>query len=215
MTAGSPVAPGSRSYAPEETVTGEGVALELPVASLGMRALSGMIDVIFHIGLLIGALLVLLALPHVSRLLPDGEGLSPAILASAALVLILVALVANLLPARKVINVEVARSPALIPLLGKMKGGLQGGHLLFLRFPLFPRFLHCDEGILDFPERIHDRLFILKRGLLGFEFIDADLIAQRRRVQQWSGQRRADILNKQRTEGSAVEICVGSAQRSA
>lgn len=35
-------------------MTGEGVALELPVASLGMRALSGMIDVIFHIGLLIG-----------------------------------------------------------------------------------------------------------------------------------------------------------------
>ena len=54
MTAGSPAAPSSRSYAPEETVTGEGVALELPVASLGMRALSGMIDVIFHIGLLIG-----------------------------------------------------------------------------------------------------------------------------------------------------------------
>lgn len=35
-------------------MTGEGVALELPVASLGMRVLSGMIDVIFHVGLLIG-----------------------------------------------------------------------------------------------------------------------------------------------------------------
>lgn len=58
MTAGYPAAPGSRSYAPEETVTGEGVALELPVASLGMRALSGMIDVIFHIGLLIGVFTV-------------------------------------------------------------------------------------------------------------------------------------------------------------
>jgi uncharacterized RDD family membrane protein YckC len=54
MTAGSPAGQGSRSYAPEETVTGEGVALELPVASIGMRVLSGMIDVIFHVGLLIG-----------------------------------------------------------------------------------------------------------------------------------------------------------------
>ncbi|HEX5967596.1 MAG TPA: RDD family protein, partial [Intrasporangium sp.] len=66
MTAGSPAAPGSRSYAPEETVTGEGVALELPVASLGMRALSGMIDVILHIGLLIGVFTVAGALTEES-----------------------------------------------------------------------------------------------------------------------------------------------------
>lgn len=65
MTAGSPAVPG-RSYAPEEIVTGEGVALELPVASLGMRALSGMIDVILHIGLLIGVFIVAGALTEAS-----------------------------------------------------------------------------------------------------------------------------------------------------
>lgn len=36
-------------------MTGEGVALELPVANLGMRALSGGIDVILHVALLIGS----------------------------------------------------------------------------------------------------------------------------------------------------------------
>lgn len=53
MTAGSP-ARAPRSYAPEETVTGEGVALELPVANLGQRTLSGLIDVLLHSGLLVG-----------------------------------------------------------------------------------------------------------------------------------------------------------------
>ncbi|GAA6526109.1 RDD family protein [Intrasporangium sp. DVR] len=62
MTAGSPAGQGSRSYAPEEAVTGEGVALELPVANLGTRALSGLIDVIAHVGLLIGVFFLTRAL---------------------------------------------------------------------------------------------------------------------------------------------------------
>ena len=45
---------GPRSYAPEESVTGEGVALEVPVANIGTRVLSGLIDVVLHIGLLVG-----------------------------------------------------------------------------------------------------------------------------------------------------------------
>lgn len=54
MTAGAPIGQRSRSYAPEEAVTGEGVALEVPVASIGTRVLSGLIDVVLHVGLLIG-----------------------------------------------------------------------------------------------------------------------------------------------------------------
>lgn len=67
MTAGSGQSGGTaRGYAPEETVTGEGVALELPVANLGMRALSGLIDVILHVLLLIVAFQVTSALTDAS-----------------------------------------------------------------------------------------------------------------------------------------------------
>jgi uncharacterized RDD family membrane protein YckC len=55
MTAGFPPR-GPRGYAPEETVTGEGVALELPVANLGQRTLSGLIDLLVHAGLLVALL---------------------------------------------------------------------------------------------------------------------------------------------------------------
>ncbi len=37
---------GYRSYAAEDVVTGEGVAVELPVASVGARAASGVIDLL-------------------------------------------------------------------------------------------------------------------------------------------------------------------------
>ena len=46
-----------RGYAAQETVTGEGVALELPVANLASRVVSGLIDVVLH-GLLLWGVLV-------------------------------------------------------------------------------------------------------------------------------------------------------------
>lgn len=48
-----------RSYASDDVVTGEGVAVELPVASVLSRAGSGLIDIIVVVALLIGASLVL------------------------------------------------------------------------------------------------------------------------------------------------------------
>lgn len=47
-----------RSYASEEAVTGEGVALELPVANLGARLVSGLIDVVANVLLFIGVMWV-------------------------------------------------------------------------------------------------------------------------------------------------------------
>lgn len=47
-------------------MTGEGVALELPVANLGMRTLSGLIDVVFHVLLLVAAFQVTSALTDAS-----------------------------------------------------------------------------------------------------------------------------------------------------
>ena len=50
---------GYRSYASDDVVTGEGVAVELPVASVFARAVSGLIDLVVAFVLLIGALLLL------------------------------------------------------------------------------------------------------------------------------------------------------------
>lgn len=62
MTASSPTRGhrGYRGYATEESVTGEGVALELPIANVGVRIVSGVIDVLFH-GLLLVGLAILVA----------------------------------------------------------------------------------------------------------------------------------------------------------
>ena len=51
-----------RGYTAEETVTGEGVALELPVANLGTRVVSGLIDVIAYGLTLWGVLVAVVAL---------------------------------------------------------------------------------------------------------------------------------------------------------
>jgi uncharacterized RDD family membrane protein YckC len=45
-----------RGYASEEAVTGEGVALELPVANVGSRIVSGLIDIVANVLLLFGLL---------------------------------------------------------------------------------------------------------------------------------------------------------------
>ncbi|KRE62175.1 RDD family protein [Nostocoides sp. Soil756] len=45
--------PGYRAYASEDVVTGEGVAIELPVASTMVRAVSGLIDLVVAVVLLV------------------------------------------------------------------------------------------------------------------------------------------------------------------
>jgi uncharacterized RDD family membrane protein YckC len=56
-----------RSYASDDLVTGEGVAVELPVASVASRAVSGLIDlVVAFVALMIGAFLAALLLPNAS-----------------------------------------------------------------------------------------------------------------------------------------------------
>ena len=49
---------GYRSYAGDDLVTGEGVAVEVPAASVGVRMLSGGIDVVLTVSVLVGAVLV-------------------------------------------------------------------------------------------------------------------------------------------------------------
>jgi uncharacterized RDD family membrane protein YckC len=51
-----------RGYAAQETVTGEGVALELPVANLGSRIVSGLIDIALHALLLWGLIVLVTSL---------------------------------------------------------------------------------------------------------------------------------------------------------
>ena len=45
---------GYRSYAGDDLVTGEGVAVEVPAASVGVRMLSGGIDVVLTVSVLVG-----------------------------------------------------------------------------------------------------------------------------------------------------------------
>ena len=97
-------------------------------------------------------------------------------------------------------HVQIAGPPSLISLIGEMQGRLQRRHLLLLGVPLLTSFLHGNEGIFDFPECVHDGLLILERRLLGPRFIHRHLVTQRRRVQQGTNQRRADVLNKKRTD---------------
>ena len=68
---------GYRAYASEDVVTGEGVALELPVASTMARAVSGVIDLVVAVALLVGTLFAVTAL---------AAGSSEAVVTSLALV---------------------------------------------------------------------------------------------------------------------------------
>lgn len=47
------------SYAGDELVTGEGVAVDLPVAGLGSRMVSGLIDLLLGLALLVGSIFVI------------------------------------------------------------------------------------------------------------------------------------------------------------
>lgn len=50
---------GYRSYAGDDLVTGEGVAVEVPAASVGVRMVSGGIDVVLTVGVLVAGFVVL------------------------------------------------------------------------------------------------------------------------------------------------------------
>ncbi|WP_323097282.1 RDD family protein [Intrasporangium sp. YIM S08009] len=63
MTANARSAPAPyRGYAAQESVTGEGVALELPVANIGSRIVSGLIDLVVNVLLCWGLIVVAISL---------------------------------------------------------------------------------------------------------------------------------------------------------